>query len=316
MAFVVQSEPSPREAMESVLRRTTYILVPFSLLLVRYFPAYGREYGRWFGEEQWIGVALQKNSLARLCIMAIFFIIWSQVKRRQGKNPPVWRYQTYVEIFVLVIAFWLLGGPGRDIFYAATAIYALCAGLLAFIGFHLAKKSRINMRAGVLMTILAVIITIGIISIFTGASNAGLLASVAGRSATLTGRTEVWAMLLPIVMQRPIVGGGFGSFWTSRTMEATFGVNEAHNGYLDVLLGLGFIGILLVSMFLLSSCRKAHRELAHDFDWGVLWICFLIIAVVHNTAESSIHSLTYYMTAIILFLTVSSANVYSSKAQI
>lgn len=315
MAFVVHSEPLPRQALESILRRTTYILIPFSLLLIKYFPVYGRIYGRWSGGEQWIGVALQKNGLCRLCLIATFFLIWSLIRRRQGQNPPVWKYQTHAEIFILVITIRLMGGPGGSLSYSATAITALGVGFLVYLGFHLLKKFGINLGASILMTIVVIIIIFGIVTFFVGGSNLNFYISIVNRDPTLTDRTEIWASLLPVAMQRAILGRGFGGFWTPRTRDA-FEVSEAHSGYLDVLLNLGFVGILLVSTFLLSSCRKAHSELSHDFDWAVLWICFLVMAVVHNITETSIDSLTNQLTATILFLTVSSTYVCSPKEQI
>ena len=93
-------------------------------------------------------------------------------------------------------------------------------------------------------------------------------------------------------------------------------VTEAHSGYLDVILNLGFVGILLVSCYLLSSCRKAHKELYHDFDWAVLWISFLIMVVVHNITETSIISFTSQLTAVLLFLTVSSVAFIRPKGKL
>jgi len=313
MTFVVHSEASPRYAMESILRRTTYILIPFSLLLIKYFPEYGRTYGRWTGGEMWIGVTQQKNGLGRLCLIAAFFLIWSLVRRRQGKNPPAWKYQTYAEIFVLLLAFYLMRGPGG--MYSATAVSSLAIGLLVYLGFFFMKKFGINLGAGTLMAIVAIIIIYGIVAVFLGGSNISPLASSVGRDPTLTGRKEVWESLLPLAMQHPLVGGGFGGFWTARTREA-FEISEGHSGYLDLLLDLGFVGILLVSMFLLSSCRKAQRELSHDFDWGTLWICFLIMAVLHNITETSINTFTTQLTAVILFLSVSSDNIFSGTRQV
>jgi len=315
MAFVVHSEPSPRQAMESILRRTIYILIPFSWLLIKYFPMYGRLYSGWSGGEQWIGVALQKNGLCRLCLIAIFFLIWSLIRRRQGHNPPVWKYQTHTEIFVLIITLRLMGGPGGSLSYSATANTALGVGFLVYLGFHLLKKFRINLGASIPMAIVAIIIIFGIVTLFAGGSNLKFYVSSVNRDPTLTERTEIWALLLPVAMQRPILGRGVGGFWTTRTITE-FIVRESHSGYLDVLLNLGFVGILLVSSFLLSSCRKAHRELSYDFDWAVFWICFLIMALVHNITETSIDTLTSQLTAIILFLTVSSASVYSHRKQI
>src|ERR1017187_2601672 len=39
MALFIRSEANPRQAVESLLRRSAYILIPFSLVLVKYFPA-------------------------------------------------------------------------------------------------------------------------------------------------------------------------------------------------------------------------------------------------------------------------------------
>jgi O-antigen ligase len=307
MALVVLSEPSWRQAIESILRRISYILIPFSVLLIKYFPKFGVLYDRWSGELMWTGVAQQKNGLAALCLISAFFLIWSLVGRWQGHKTPVWKYQTHLEIFLLIMAFLLMGGPRGSLYYSATSTYTLAVGLLIYLGLHVYKRSGFDLKAGVLMAIATVIIIFGVVALFAGGSNLGFFASRAGRDASLTGRTKVWAALLPIAMQRPILGGGIGGFWTSETREA-FNISGAHSGYLDVLLTLGFVGMLLFSFFYLASCRKAHRELFYDFNWGTLWICYLIMTLVHNITESTIYSFTTSLPAIILFFTVSSTN--------
>lgn len=308
MAFVLLSERSPRKAIESVIRKSTYILIPFSLLLIKYFPLYGVQYGRWSGVQTWIGVTQQKNGLGRLCLISALFLIWSIGRRGQGHTVSVWKYETHAEIFVLIITLWLLRGPGGSTF-SATGVYALVVGLLVYLSLRFLNKFRINLPFGILATIIIVIIVFGTVALFVGGSNVRFVASPAGRNTTLTGRTDVWASLLPLVKQRPLLGRGFGGFWTPRTREV-FNISEAHSGYLEVLLGLGFVGLTLVSIFLLSSCRKAVKELSRDLDWGILWICYLIMAVVHNITESSIDTLTSQLTAIIMFFSVSS--VYNS----
>ena len=130
MAFLVLSEPSPRRTMESILRRTTYIFIPYSLVLIKYFPEYGRLYKSWSSGEMWTGVATHKNSLASICIISGFFLIWSMVKRKQGKNPAAWKYQTHAEVGLILLSLYLLMGPSRSLFYSATSFYALAAGLL------------------------------------------------------------------------------------------------------------------------------------------------------------------------------------------
>ena len=303
MAFVVLSEPSPRQAMESILRRTTYMLIPFSLLLIKYFPFYGVQYGYWSGLYMWIGVTLQKNGLGRLCFIAIFFLIWSLVRRWQGHNPPVWKYQSHTEILVLLLALWLIKGPGI-VAYSATAVTSLALGLMVYWGLNLLRKSGKKLPASTIIIVTVTFIMVGLFAVFSGGLNLKFFTSSTGRDATLTGRTEVWAALLPVAMQRPILGHGSGGFWIPRTKEA-FQISEAHSGYLEVLLDLGFVGILLVSMYILSYCRKAHRVLSLDYDWGALCVCFIIMFVVHNISESSINTFTSHLPALILFFSIS-----------
>ena len=123
MAFVVLSDRDPRQAMHSLLRRVIYILIPFSLILIRYFPEYGRAYGKWSGAEMWVGVTVQKNSLGRLCLIAAFFLIWALVRRSHGRDVAPSKYQTYADMSVLIVTVYLLSGPGGQ--YSATSLTSL-----------------------------------------------------------------------------------------------------------------------------------------------------------------------------------------------
>jgi exopolysaccharide production protein ExoQ len=313
MALLVLTESEPRQAMESVFRRTIYILIPFSLMLIKYYPEYGVQFGHFSGNQMWIGMTLQKNGLGRLCLISAFFIIWTLVRRWNGSDIPVRKYHTLAELFVLSLTFWLLKGPPND--YSATASVSLAAGLVTFLSLLWIKKHRFNLGVNTLTVMVALIIFLGALQPFIGGSSVTGLASDLGRDLTLTGRTEIWADLLPVAMRRSILGHGFGGFWTSTTKEIHH-IGESHSGYLDAFLDLGLVGVLLISMFLLSSCRMAHRKLTHDFYWNALWICFLIMAAIHNITESSFNSLTSHLTAALLFLAVSSAGTNSHTREV
>jgi O-antigen ligase len=302
MAFLLLTEEDPRRALQSVFRRTFYVLVPFSLLLIKYFPQYGVLYSRWSGSQTWIGVTLQKNGLGRLCLCAAFFLVWTLVRRWRGRDVPADPRQTPMEAIVLVMTVWLLVG-GVEGQYSATAIAALAVGLALFATLLWLRERGIDPEPGTLTTGIALLILFGTATVFIGGSTLAAFTSALGRDATLTGRTDVWAQLLPVVLQHPFGGSGFGSFWTPGAREF-YQISEGHSGYLDVLLDMGFVGLLLISVFLLFSCRDAQRELDGDPDWAILWICFLVMTVVHNITETSMNSLTSLLMAILLFLAV------------
>ncbi len=279
------------------------MLIPFSVLLVKFYQNMGVEYSPWTGEVQWIGVTLQKNGLGRLCLLSAFFLVWTLIRRWQKTDVAASKYHTRAEVLLLIMTIWLLKGPSMWA-ASATAIYSLGFGLLTLFALLWMRKHQIEIGVNAWVAIVTCIIGLGIITPFVGGSTVTAFTSTVGRDATLTGRTDIWAGLLPEVMRQPLFGDGFGSFWTQmRIMEHHIG--EAHNGYLEVCLGLGFVGLALIGMFLLSSTRKAATLLNRDYDWATLCLCFLVMAAIHNISESSFESLTTQMLATVLFLSVS-----------
>jgi len=310
MSFLVLSERNRRQALQSILRRAIYILIPFSLLLIKYYPKYGCDYSHWSGQQMWIGVTLHKNGLCLLCIISALFLIWTLIRRRQGRDIPIAKYQIYVEVFLLFLTLWILAGPQKTFTNSATSSVAFAVGLSAMAGLFWMKKRGLKLRANTLKVIVALIIVYGTVTPMVGGLSLLDVSSALGRDETLTGRRDIWSILVPLAMKQPLLGHGIGGFWTDAMRNLS--ASHAHNGYLEVLLSLGFVGLFLVFMFLLSCCDKAQRALSDDFDWGVLFICYLLMAVVHNITEPSINTLTSSMTAVILFFAISFSDVFSS----
>lgn len=305
MTLVVLSEEDPRAAVESVLRRSIYILIPLSLLLVMFFPEYGTEP---FGNlEAWVGVTTHKNGLGRLCSIAVFFLVWTSVGRQQVSDVMSNRYQKYVDILVLGMAVYLLKGPGIGKTVSITAVTTLVVGLASLFGLLLARRFKRYLGLNTLRAVIVGIIIIGTASVFVGGLIfGGEIASSLGREETLTGRTQIWAELIPFAMKEPIIGYGIDGFFTKEMQKSLGYLPHAHNGYLNIMLDYGFVGLLLVSMFLLSLCGKAHKTLYYDYGWGSLMLCFLFMTAMYNVAEPSFGSFKSHQMAIILFLSVSS----------
>ena len=303
MGLIVLSEKDARQALGAVLRRVIYIHIPLSWLLIKFYPEYGVQYNRWTGDLMWVGVTTQKNGLGILCLISIFFIIWAFMGRWKASGRLVLGVDTYADVFVLILAVLLLKGPpgaySSTSGYSSTSIAALVLGLTTYFGLSWMKGRGLYMGANTLSALLVLILCYGTALPLAGGLLGGLTSAL-GRDSTFTGRTDIWASLVPVVQQEPILGCGFGGFWTPET-RAIHIVGQAHNGYLEVLIELGGVGLVLVSMFLLSSLRKAARSFPRDFDWACLCICFVLIAAIHNSTEASINTLTNFLTALVLF---------------
>lgn len=94
------------------------------------------------------------------------------------------------------------------------------------------------------------------------------LLDLLGRDLTLTGRTDLWAYAARMIELRPLLGYGYAAFFDlpSVAIYVTdmlgWSAPNAHNGYLEVALGLGLPGLALVTLFLLGGVAAALRSLA------------------------------------------------------
>ena len=87
--LVILTEQDPAEATQRVLRRCMYVLIPFSVLYIKYFRHLGVGWD-YFGKTMWYGVTTHKNSLGQLACVSSIFFLWSAIKNRKNKNSLFW----------------------------------------------------------------------------------------------------------------------------------------------------------------------------------------------------------------------------------
>jgi exopolysaccharide production protein ExoQ len=149
-----------------------------------------------------------------------------------------------------------------------TALAAVILALLFFFALDASPMRRISLAtistAG--FSLLALLAANGILP----ASPRALLLGRNSSLTTLTGRTDIWSYALQRVVDRPIAGYGYNSFWSARhTAEVSqavdWKISEGHSAYLDTLLNLGAVGLmlfvaLLVLMVVVAIARFVTRR--------------------------------------------------------
>jgi exopolysaccharide production protein ExoQ len=85
-----------------------------------------------------------------------------------------------------------------------------------------------------------------------------------GDSESFNGRTEVWGEVSAYVQRRPILGYGYGGFWTPTHMSEIAGdekwaVPDSHSAYLEYLLNLGAVGLVAYVLLLCAGLWRAFR---------------------------------------------------------
>jgi O-antigen ligase len=280
---ILLSEKSPIDAFYSTFRRVIYISLPISLLLIKYFPIYGRQYNRWTGELSWIGITSQKNALALLCAFSAIFLIWALWQDLSGWKSLTSKLPLFINLFMLLLAIYLMMGPKRTFTYSSTSFISLLTGLSLIILLRIAIKKQFNIE-NIMIVIAVIIMLLGIFMPFSGNIPAKTLPKILGRDQTLTGRTQIWASLVPYAKKHILLGYGFGGFWTTSLREEI--ASHAHNGYLDTVLDLGFIGLIVLCFFLLSVVKKLSRLIIDEWSIFLLFLSMVFMYLIHNIAES------------------------------
>jgi O-antigen ligase len=141
--------------------------------------------------------------------------------------------------------------------------------------------------------VLLIMVCIPLFVLFFASDAGGEILGSLGRNPTLTGRTAIWHASLSLA-GNPLVGTGYESFWLGSRLarfwvidDATYlGIQEAHNGYLEVFLNIGWIGIALLAIVILNGYRNLIATLRSDPYLGALGLGFFVAELNYNFTEA------------------------------
>jgi exopolysaccharide production protein ExoQ len=300
MILIVVTDKQPVAALRRLFSRTAFFLLPLSILFNKYYPDLSRGYDQWTGGQSLLGVTLNKNALGVVTYVLLLGAVWRVLSLLRSEEPlPYRRRHLLAQGTLLALGVYLL-------MMANSATSTMC--FVIGTGLMVATSSRWVRRHSAAVHVLVVslvLVSSSVILLGAGAS----VAKALGRNPTLTGRTEIWADVLPLA-SNPLVGAGFESFWLSqhvhdRLWELIPGLplNEAHNGYIEVYLELGWMGIGLIGLIFFSAYRGAIRTFRCTPTLGSLLIAYILTAMVYNITEAGFRMLhpmwVFYLLAVI-----------------
>jgi|ERR1051326_418614 len=285
MALVIFTEPDPQKALTTLMKRSAYILVPFSICAIKYYPEIGRGFDKWTGIAMNLGIAQTKNMLGCDCFVLGFYFSWYFLKTWRSPRTNARRQELYLVLFILAMTAWLLYKS-----HSATSSLSLIIGGTIVL---LLERSWVNKRF-VGTYAIAGIVLLGIAELCFGIVEQ--VVDLTGHNDTIMGRTALWGELLDL-HTNPLFGVGFESFWLGDRLTGLWEThwwhpNEAHNGYLDLYLDLGLVGVFFLVATVVSAFRKARAELLRNFVWGQYRMGFLIAVVFYNCTEATFRGLS------------------------
>lgn len=278
MVLIVLSDPDWLAAIRRLFARIGLVVVPVSILFIRYFPELGRAYSRG-GRSSWTGVGTDKNALGMICLVFGLAAIYRflQLRKEQGgarKKGPM-----AAQGALIVMTLYLLWQTNSA---TAFACFFLAGGVMVLTQlFPAARKPRL------LRLLIAVAVIVPLSAMFLGIGSS--LVGTLGRDTTFTGRTAIWHAALGMVTN-PLLGAGYESFWLGQRLVGVEnligqGVNQAHNGYIEIYLNLGWVGLVLLAILLVTGYRRIFTAVLSETHAGNLRLAFFIVTVAYNFSE-------------------------------
>lgn len=285
MALVILTDRRPYEAFGVVVRRLAFVLLPLSVLFIKYYP----ELGRWYrhdGAETFTGVATQKNQLGMSCLLVGIYMAWDTLQKRRDTYPGFMRQNKLAALVLIGMLAWLL--------YKSNSQTALVCLVLAISIFLLGSPRFMSRNPALILgTLASAVLMIWIINLMFPLKE--LVLSILGRRPDLTDRADIWVTLLTLA-ENPLTGVGFMSFWTGARLEQAWHlldlrINQAHNGYLEQYLNLGYVGVFFIAAIMLTGLIRVYRHLHIDPSAGMLRLCIIAVAAVYNYTEAAFYGL-------------------------
>jgi len=281
VAMVILTEPNPMRAIRTVFIRAAYILLPLSVIFIKYYPAIGRQAGR-TGDSMFCGVCMHKSSLGELAFILGLFIVIDLFELKKEGGFANTRINKWIRFGLLLMVAWLVHTCA-----SATALICFTIGCLILWGSGRLVRSQNPARA-----LAYCVVLLGCLFAIEKAFDvSGMVLDALGKDRSLTGRTEIWE-LAKQTGAKGLLGVGYFSFWTSAAAESiqqhfAGAMNSAHNGFLDMYLDGGMIGIsLLLLLMLVWGGRSIKRMLAGTL-FGRLGFTVWVLAILFNHSETA-----------------------------
>lgn len=215
----------------------------------------------------WRGAFTDKNELGMVCGEALIFSVYAW----RARLGPRWIAGFTIAAYLVLLA----GSQSKTpIVFMTAALYA------AFVVMALRRRSAAGLITGYALIVF-------------GVAAAGLLSvgwkdvlEALGRDPTFTNRTRIWQLALEYIADRPWFGYGFGAFWREQSdttqifwTSLGFKTPHAHNSWLEMALGIGWVGVGVAALSWLAVFYRTLRVVAAPHAEHVAFCLALLAAI-------------------------------------
>jgi len=278
MILVVLTDANPLAAIQCFFKRVTFILLPLSALLIFFYPGLGTAFDPVDRVTMYVGVTTFKNLLGMIAMVCGISSVWSFLCAYEDPQlPRRGKHLLAHGLMILTAIFLLLKCDSMT----SVSCFGLASGLMV-----MSTQKWTRRKPGRIHLVFAAALAVPLFALFLDSGMVHML----GRKANLTDRTYIWQAVLAM-HTNPLVGRGFESFWMGSTLQRVWdlsvhGVQEAHNGYLEVYINLGWIGELLLAAVIVTAYPKILSTLRRIPRLGQLSLAYFTAGLIYSLTEA------------------------------
>jgi O-antigen ligase len=256
--------------LATALGAAAVLSVAFAVAL----PAYGVSGGEHAGD--WQGIFTHKNMLGQAMVLGTLAFVHLRALLSGGRRWIATGGALLCAALVLMSS-------------SKTALAALLGVLAAAAVFRVLRwKPTLAVAA-----LTGVVLAAGSAAVVAATYRDAILVGI-GKDPTLTGRTDIWDALLESIARRPLLGYGYNGYWlgedgpAAETLAAIgWHTPSAHNGFLEVSLQLGLVGLGILLFLYLGWFRRAFVAVRNTTSADGLWpATYATFILLYNLTES------------------------------
>lgn len=282
IAFVLAGWHTLR--FQNVLRPIITTILFASLVFGMLEPTMAIEIGEGTLKNSWHGLTGQKNQFGLLASFGLVFWLHAWLSA-QSKLLPV-LFGISVSSACLLLS--------RSSTSLLSSVFVLVFMLMA-----LRMPRNLRRYTPYIVTVFALLVIIYAVAVLKLVPGLDVLltpiTSFTGKDLTFSNRSEIWVIIKEHIDLNPYIGSGYGAYWVGAIPSSPsyvflsrmfFYPSESHNGYLESINDLGFLGLIILLGYLFVYVRDSLQLMRIDRSQGVLFLGLFFQQAIINLSES------------------------------
>src|SRR5882757_770020 len=274
-----------RTRFQDVVRPVVTALLVASVIFGILHPEYAIEIGEGTLKNSWRGLTDQKNQFGMLSSFGVVFWLHAWF----SKEKKWW------------IAFPFIGLSFTCVLLSRSST-SLLATILSTLFMLLVMVAPSNLRRFMpyvvsSFAVLVVVYALAVLNVVPGMSMLlDPVADLAGKDMTFSNRAVIWDIIKEHIQLAPVLGSGYGAYWTGPVPSSPsytflsrmyFYPTQSHNGYLEIVNDLGFVGLTCLLGYLVSWVYQSLQLMKFDRGQSMLFLALFFQQAITNLSEST-----------------------------